>query len=88
MSLDEHTEGTLSTLRLVLEPVEVRHADVLFDLLQDPTIYAYVPGEAPASAEALARRRALRYDGRRFRRQRTAPPLREPIDRRRPMPSR
>lgn len=54
MSVD--AERTLSTARLALEPVLPRHADLLFDVLQDPSIYTFMPTEPPASAVALRTR--------------------------------
>jgi ribosomal-protein-alanine N-acetyltransferase len=50
------TERTLISPRLALEPIEGRHAEALFGLLQDPSIYVYVPTEPPASVSALRER--------------------------------
>lgn len=49
----------LTTARLVLEPIEERHAEQLFELLQDPSIYAFIPTEPPRSPAALRERYAL-----------------------------
>jgi RimJ/RimL family protein N-acetyltransferase len=49
-------DRTLVSPRLHLEPLEARHADLLFDLLGDETIYTFVPGDPPASLDALRAR--------------------------------
>jgi RimJ/RimL family protein N-acetyltransferase len=48
-----HTEGTLYSARLGLEPVRVEHAARLFTLLQDQRLYTYIPDDPPASLDAL-----------------------------------
>ena len=48
----------LTTARLVLEPIDERHAEHLFALLQDPSIYAFIPTEPPQSAAVLRERYA------------------------------
>jgi ribosomal-protein-alanine N-acetyltransferase len=48
----------LTTARLVLEPIEERHAERLFALLQDASIYAFIPAEPPHSLPALRDRYA------------------------------
>jgi [ribosomal protein S5]-alanine N-acetyltransferase len=49
-------ECDLSSLRLVLEPIEERHGDLLFDVLQDATIYTFIPTEPPRSRTELRAR--------------------------------
>jgi len=46
----------LKTPRLALEPLEKRHAALLFELLSDAAIYTFIPQEPPKSVEALAER--------------------------------
>jgi RimJ/RimL family protein N-acetyltransferase len=46
----------LKTDRLILEPLQPRHAPLLFDLLSDSVMYAYIPQDPPKSVEALAER--------------------------------
>ncbi len=46
----------LTTPRLVLEPLVPDHADALFAGLSDPLLYTYIPGDPPASVEALRAR--------------------------------
>jgi RimJ/RimL family protein N-acetyltransferase len=41
------------TPRLVLEPLAEHHADVMFGVLSDPTIYEHLDYEAPPSLEHL-----------------------------------
>ena len=55
----------LHTARLVLEPLEPRHASVLFEELQNPILYEFTDDEPPRNIEmlrdrytALARRRS------------------------------
>jgi RimJ/RimL family protein N-acetyltransferase len=43
----------LHTPRLVLEPLEPRHASVLFEELQSPLLYEFTEDEPPRSVEAL-----------------------------------
>ena len=45
---------TLGLLRL--EPILPRHAALLFDELQAPQLYRYIPHEPPATVEALTKR--------------------------------
>ena len=54
--MNEGTERDLRSSRLVLEPIQVRHADLLFELLQDPSLYTFMPTEPPASLELLRAR--------------------------------
>jgi RimJ/RimL family protein N-acetyltransferase len=49
-------ETPLRTPRLSLEPLCAEHAAVLYDALQDPSLYTYIPEDAPVSPEALAAR--------------------------------
>jgi ribosomal-protein-alanine N-acetyltransferase len=46
----------LTTARLVLEPIDERHAERLFELFQDASIYTFIPTEPPHSAGALRER--------------------------------
>jgi [ribosomal protein S5]-alanine N-acetyltransferase len=41
----------LRTARLILEPLTVDHADLLFDGLSDPALYEFIPPEPPRSLE-------------------------------------
>jgi [ribosomal protein S5]-alanine N-acetyltransferase len=50
--------STLNTPRLRLEPLTIAHADQLFAGLSDPALYTFVPGNPPASLEALRERYA------------------------------
>jgi [ribosomal protein S5]-alanine N-acetyltransferase len=52
-------ETVLDTPRLVLEPLQARHADELWAPLSDPRLYEYVPGDPPASQAALRERFTL-----------------------------
>lgn len=49
-------EATLVTERLLIEPVEARHAALMFDGMREPAVYEWIAMEPPASVEALARR--------------------------------
>lgn len=51
-------EDDLHTERLVLEPIGVRHARLLFEALQDIRLYRYHSGAPPQSIEELERRYA------------------------------
>lgn len=51
-----HPEAVLDTARLWLEPLHPSHAWALYELLQSPAIYAFLPEDPPTSAEALATR--------------------------------
>src|ERR1700730_6301834 len=46
----------LLTDRLRLEPLEARHADLLFECLQSASIYDFIPDKPPKSVEALRER--------------------------------
>ena len=46
----------LKTERLILEPLEKRHAAMLFETLSDPAIYTFIPFDPPKSVEALTER--------------------------------
>ena len=46
---------TLTTARLVLEPLVVAHADALFELLRDPELYRHLDVPPPLSAQQLRR---------------------------------
>lgn len=48
----------LKTERLILEPLQPRHAPLLFELLSDAVMYTYIPQDSPKSVEALAERYA------------------------------
>lgn len=54
----------LASARLALEPLVAGHADALFAILSDPALYAFVPGDPPASVASL-RARYLRLEARR-----------------------
>ena len=49
-------ELPLETPRLLLEPLVVGHATALFDPLQAPELYTYIPQDPPSSQEALKTR--------------------------------
>jgi hypothetical protein len=49
-------DRTLSSMRLTLEPIQGRHSELLFDVLQDTSIYTYIPTEPPTSKAALRAR--------------------------------
>lgn len=51
-------ELPLETPRLLLEPLALSHASALFEPLQTPELYTYIPQEAPVSLEALTARYA------------------------------
>ncbi len=46
----------IETDRLRCEPLTAAHASVMYPVLSDERIYAYLPGNPPASPEALHRR--------------------------------
>ena len=46
----------LKTERLALEPLQPRHAPLLFQTLSDPSIYTFIPFDPPKSVEALTER--------------------------------
>lgn len=50
------TEVVLHTKRLELEPIVPSHASRLFEALQAPAIYTYIPEEPPVSLLALSER--------------------------------
>ena len=49
-------ELPLETPRLLLEPIVTDHAAALFEALQAPELYTYIPQDAPSSLEALIAR--------------------------------
>ncbi|MBA2286317.1 MAG: GNAT family N-acetyltransferase [Ktedonobacteraceae bacterium] len=49
-------EALLETPRLILEPLQISHALVLYEPLQATPIYDYIPEAPPASVEVLATR--------------------------------
>lgn len=49
-------ETTIRSARLVLEPLQVGHADALFAGMSDPALYGFIPQEPPASPDALRSR--------------------------------
>jgi ribosomal-protein-alanine N-acetyltransferase len=51
--------STALTARLRIEPLRASHAPLLFDALADARIYTYVPDEAHATVDSLARRYAF-----------------------------
>lgn len=58
-AVDSALDCVLHTPRLVLEPLVERHAEELFEALQDPRLYTYVPQDPPESLPALRQRFAL-----------------------------
>ena len=48
-----HSDLRMLTDRLRIEPLASRHAQQVFELLQDTRIYEYIPEAPPASVEAL-----------------------------------
>lgn len=46
----------MSSARLLLEPLVVAHAEILYPPLRDERLYTYIPREPPDSIEALAAR--------------------------------
>jgi len=54
-----NAETVLKTARLLLEPLQQRHAVLLFPQLQDLRIYTYIPQDPPISREALEQRYAM-----------------------------
>ena len=54
----------LKTKRLLLEPLERRHASELFGPLSDASIYDFIPRDSPQSEEKLAERFARLEAGR------------------------
>ncbi|HLG17084.1 MAG TPA: GNAT family N-acetyltransferase [Blastocatellia bacterium] len=54
--MDANRDCTLSSSRLVLEPIQARHSELLFEQLQDPSLYRYIPTEPPTSPSALRAR--------------------------------
>ena len=51
------------TERLRIEPLQARHAPLLFDALADARIYSYIPDEMHASVDSLTRRYAFLEQG-------------------------
>jgi len=49
----------LKTSRLYIEPLVEKHAELLFELLQDHKIYTFIPEKPPASISALRKRYKL-----------------------------
>jgi len=58
VSETEEIEQQLETVRLLLEPLVVSHAQALYAALQAPELYTYIPQDAPPSLESLAARYA------------------------------
>ncbi len=50
------TEAVLHFGRVLLEPMVPAHADALFEAMQDPRLYAFIPREPPPSRPALRER--------------------------------
>src|SRR4029079_127344 len=46
-------ERPLETPRMVLEPLVADHATALFETLQHPDLYTYIPQDPPSSLDAL-----------------------------------
>ena len=57
---------TLRSPALTLEPLVAAHAEAMFEPLSDPAMYAYMPGQPPASVAAL-RERYAKLESRRSR---------------------
>src|SRR4029453_3140829 len=55
---------TLESQTLHLEPLNVAHAEEMFETLSVQSIYDYMPGDPPASAAALRARSAMLERGR------------------------
>jgi RimJ/RimL family protein N-acetyltransferase len=53
---DKTTMPMLQTERLDCEPITAEHAAALFDALQNPSLYTYIPQEAPVDVKALTTR--------------------------------
>jgi ribosomal-protein-alanine N-acetyltransferase len=49
-------ENVLRSNNLILEPIERTHATALFDALQAPRLYSFIPQDPPKSLEALQAR--------------------------------
>lgn len=50
------TEAILHFGGVLLEPIVPAHADALFEAMQDPRLYAFIPRDPPASKEVLRER--------------------------------
>ena len=61
---ERYRQPPLSSARLSLEPLTTAHAELLHAPLCDSALYEYLPGEPPASVEAL-RQRYQRLEARR-----------------------
>jgi ribosomal-protein-alanine N-acetyltransferase len=57
LNVDE--EKILETSRLTLEPITEKHAEAMFDVLQDNKIYKFIPETRPTSVLALRNRYRL-----------------------------
>ena len=55
---ESESEQVLETPRLILEPLTVSHAHVLYAALQAPELYRFIPQDPPSSPESLAARYA------------------------------
>lgn len=51
-----NTETIIQTERLSLEPLQPKHANSLFSLLQEKSIYQYIPQKPPISLKELEQR--------------------------------
>ena len=51
-----HPEAIIKTERLLLEPLKKEHAIALYSLLQDTSLYQYIPQKPPISLKALEQR--------------------------------
>ena len=63
-AFDHYRIERLSAPPLILEPLLERHAAVLFPLLQEPSLYTFVPEDPPRSLEQLASRFRMLEDRR------------------------
>jgi ribosomal-protein-alanine N-acetyltransferase len=51
--MTDKNSADIITANFILEPIQVRHARILYPLMLDNTLYRYIPINAPASIEAL-----------------------------------
>lgn len=52
-----HTREIITSPRLVLEPLELEHAELMVDVLADEDLYAFTGGHPPTAAELTERYR-------------------------------
>ena len=56
LKLHPNSEKTLTTARLILEPLTTQHAIKLFEKFQDSKLYTYIPVDPPASIQEFEAR--------------------------------